>query len=1185
MASLLTKVSNLFGNENEKTLKRYHKIVAKINALEPEIQKLQDHEFPTRTEALKKRVRENTRFTLTEQSLFKLESELSSDTIWKQLKGLKGKNYLSQDELLKEIENRILEEQLEETRFAAKRHIQEDASEILDSVLPEAFALVREAAVRVLGERHYDVQLIGGIALHEGNIAEMQTGEGKTLASTCPSYLNALTGRGVHIVTPNDYLAKRDSEWMGRIYNFLGISVGLIQHDSSQSDRQFNYRQDITYGTNNEYGFDYLRDNMKMDLADYVQREFAFAIVDEVDSILIDEARTPLIISGPTDDNIDKYVTINQLVNKSQLQRELQKIEVPQLTQQETYGIDEDWEEKEDRDIVREGDYTLDEKSRYVALTDRGAGKIEQLLYNLERYQLTQEGLAKLESEIHDESIINGLHNTVGIEYRHEEDLLAHLSQKIGEEQTAQFKSIILKEAYQGLLLPTFRISEKGLSTLESNPEIKSVLPELKTMKDLEYETIEAFLEALRSTIGEEKTRLLQSHILPHVEVLKSLFDRVNTSTLHHVNQALKAHLIFNRDVDYVVQNGKVVIVDDFTGRLMQGRRYSDGLHQALEAKERVRVEMESQTLASVTFQNYFRLYRKLAGMTGTAETEKDEFKKIYNLGVVVIPTNQTIIRQDHPDVIYKTEDAKYNAIANKVVELHEKGQPVLVGTVSVETSELISNRLNQKNISHRVLNAKFHEQEAEIIKQAGQKGAVTIATNMAGRGTDIKLASEVLELGGLFILGTARHDSRRIDNQLRGRSGRQGDPGESQFFLSMEDHLLRIFGGEKLARWMDRLQIEEDMPIEHVFVSKAIANAQKKVEGMHFTARKNVLEYDDIMERQRNIIYEKRRAILSDDIHHGFLDMCAEMIEAIMDEFCSDKFQDQWKWDEFKQEFFHLFNMHLDEEWETPTLQQDEIIQKLYQVAEDNYESKINHFQEDFFHTYQDSELLEVIGIYLQLALHYEPEAWAFPYPEMEKLQNFCNGWFERFREYCQTHGAAQGNETIAQFLNQISTEFRQQFSESYTVFRQEIFETLLLLIQRQTLLMTGDERWKNHLLSMDHLREEVGLAGYAQKKPIDEYRRKAFALFEKLITETARESVIQFFHRGKLPHPRYLFFHVDPQTPEPTYHHSSADTVEGDNTQTRSRTKASARKKNYVSSRDRKKQRQKKKKTTHSA
>ena len=561
----------------------------------------------------------------------------------------------------------------------------------LDDILAEAFAVVREVSRRTLLMRPFDVQIIGGLVLHEGIIAEMKTGEGKTLAATLPLYVNALTGEGTHVVTVNDYLAKRDAEWMGPIYKFLGLSVGVIVHGMDDDERRVAYHADITYGTNNEFGFDYLRDNMKFSLEDYVQKEFNYAIVDEVDSILVDEARTPLIISGPSEESTDKYYRINQVIPR----------------------------------LRRDKDYTIDEKSRTVVLTEEGVSRVEGYLK------------------------------------------------------------------------------------------------------------------------------------------VQNLYEPRNIEILHHVNQALKAHALFRRDVDYLVKEGKVIIVDEFTGRVMPGRRYSDGLHQALEAKEKVNIEQENQTLASITFQNYFRMYKKLAGMTGTADTEAAEFKKIYNLDVVVVPTNMPMIREDHTDVIYKTEVEKFNATIEEIRELHKAKRPVLVGTISIEKSELLSKYLSRTGIKHHILNAKNHEKEAEIVAQAGQPGMVTISTNMAGRGTDIKLGEGVAELGGLHILGTERHESRRIDNQLRGRSGRQGDMGSSRFYLSLEDDLLRIFGAERISSIMDRVGMEENQPIEHKIISKAIENAQKRVEGHNFDIRKHLLEFDDVMNRQRQVIYEQRKKVL----------------------------------------------------------------------------------------------------------------------------------------------------------------------------------------------------------------------------------------------------------------------------------------------------------------------------------
>ena len=595
----------------------------------------------------------------------------------------------------------------------------------LDDILMEAFAVVREVSRRTLKMRPFDAQVIGGIVLHEGKIAEMKTGEGKTLASTMPVYLNALTGKGVHVVTVNDYLAKRDAEWMAPIYEFLGLTVGVVVHGMDDTQRRDAYRCDVTYGTNNEFGFDYLRDNMSFQLGSYVQREFYFAIVDEVDSILIDEARTPLIISGPSEESTDKYYRINQSIPR----------------------------------LKRDLDYTIDEKSRTVVLTEDGVAKIERLLN------------------------------------------------------------------------------------------------------------------------------------------VQNLYEPQNIEILHHVNQALKAHTLFKRDIDYLVKDGQVVIVDEFTGRVMPGRRYSDGLHQALEAKEKVKIERENQTLASVTFQNYFRMYEKLAGMTGTADTEATEFKKIYNLEVVIVPTNMPMIRIDHPDVIYKTEAEKFEAAIEEIRDLHGQGRSVLVGTISIEKSELLSKQLAKRGIKHNVLNAKNHEKEAEIIAQAGQPGAVTISTNMAGRGTDIKLGEGVAELGGLHILGTERHESRRIDNQLRGRSGRQGDKGSSRFYLSLEDDLLRIFGAERISSVMDRIGVEAGEPIEHKLISRAIESAQRRVEGQNFDIRKHLLEYDDVMNRQRQVIYEQRRNVLDgSDLWATIDDMLQEIVEDIAYDYLDEKVRpDEW--------------------------------------------------------------------------------------------------------------------------------------------------------------------------------------------------------------------------------------------------------------------------------------------------
>ena len=621
-----------------------------------------------------------------------------------------------------------------------------ERGESLDELLPEAFAVVRETAHRTVNMRHFDVQIMGGIILHEGRIAEMKTGEGKTLVATLPIYLNALTGQGVHLVTVNDYLARRDAEWMGDIYRFLGLSVGVIVHGLDYADRRAAYNCDVTYGTNNEFGFDYLRDNMVLYADQMVQRPLHYAIVDEVDSILIDEARTPLIISGPSEDAPELYYRFAKLV--------------PRL-QSETH-------------------FNVDEKAKTVTLTETGVHKIEELL---------------------------------GIE---------------------------------------------------------------------------------------------------------NLFDDEHFQLNHYVNQALKAAHLFRRDRDYVVQNGEVLIVDEFTGRLMHGRRYSDGLHQAIEARENVKIERESQTLASITFQNYFRMYEKLAGMTGTAATEEAEFEKIYGMDVVVIPTHKPMIRIDNPDAVYRTAEAKYNAVVEEVAELYTKGQPVLVGTISIEKSEMLSDMLRARGIPHSVLNAKHHEHEAEIVKQAGQKGTVTIATNMAGRGTDIVLGEGVHELGGLYIIGSERHESRRIDNQLRGRSGRQGDAGSSRFYVSLEDDLMRLFGSERIGGLMERLGWGEDEAIEHPQISRAIENAQRKLEGYHFDLRKQVLEYDDVMNQQRETIYGQRKLVLGgQNLKENILDMLKRQVEFALDIYADEKaFSEDWDLGGLAQHLTDLTNrtLHIDE-------------------------------------------------------------------------------------------------------------------------------------------------------------------------------------------------------------------------------------------------------------------------------
>ena len=710
-----------------------------------------------------------------------------------------------------------------------KQKVQEGETH-LDALLPEVFALVREAGVRTLGMRHFDVQLVGGMVLHSGKISEMKTGEGKTLMATLAVVLNALSGKGVHVVTVNDYLATRDAAWMGKLYTFLGLTVGVVVHGLDDQQRKEAYAADITYGTNNEFGFDYLRDNMKFYKDQLVQRKHNFAIVDEVDSILIDEARTPLIISGAADDSTDLYRKIDEVVAR----------------------------------LSPETDFTVDEKVRNSMLTDEGVMRCENLL---------------------------GIDN---------------------------------------------------------------------------------------------------------------LFDMQNITLQHHVQQALKAHNVFRRDVDYIVKDGAVVIVDEFTGRLMPGRRFSDGLHQALEAKERVKVEAENQTLASVTFQNYFRLYAKLSGMTGTADTEAVEFQEIYRLEVVSIPTHMPMVRKDMPDVIYRSKKEKYEAIVQEIVRLHTLGQPVLVGTISIETSEFLSQCLKKVKVPHNVLNAKYHEEEAAIIAEAGQAGHVTIATNMAGRGTDIVLGEGVREVGGLYILGTERHESRRIDNQLRGRSGRQGDPGCSRFYLSLEDDLMRLFGSERISKIMGTLGLKDGESIEHNMISKAIENAQKRVEGHHFEVRKTLLDYDNVMNQQREVIYTLRRESIEqesvDDTIHEFLeDTLAEMYTPYI---AARGSLEAEQVEEMRARLLEVFN--IDRKWKEQRL------------------------------------------------------------PDLDETRECVFAMLGELRETAP-----------------------------------DIYDGIL----RYFLLEELDRCWKDHLLNMDRLRDGIGLRGYGQRDPKQEYKREGFLLFQELI------------------------------------------------------------------------------------
>ncbi len=881
-----TVIAKVFGTKNEREVKRLMPVVQQINAMEPEMKALSDAELRGKTDQFRQRIQER---------LARIADEPQAEP-----------------DRVKQIET--------ERNTALK--------EVLDEILPEAFAVVREAGRRVLNMRHFDVQLIGGMVLHQGKIAEMKTGEGKTLVATLPVYLNALSGRGVHVVTVNDYLAKRDSEWMGNIYRFLGLSVGVIVHELDDDERREAYGADVTYGTNNEFGFDYLRDNMKFDLRECVQRGHNFAIVDEVDSILIDEARTPLIISGSSEESTDKYFRVNRII--------------PRLER----GEEIDVAPGEPKKLT--GDFVVDEKHKTITVTDEGWEKVEGLL---------------------------------------------------------------------------------GIGNI-ADPE--------------------------------------------------------NWDLKHHVETAIKAHALYRRDVEYVVKDGEVIIVDEFTGRMMPGRRWSDGLHQAIEAKEGVKIERENQTLATITFQNYFRMYKKLAGMTGTAETEAAEFDKIYKLEVVVIPTNRPLLRVENPDIVYRTEKEKYFASADEIAQLNAKGQPVLVGTTSIEKSERLSEILKRKGIRHVVLNAKYHEREAEIVAQAGRKGAVTIATNMAGRGTDILLGGnpefmakqeclkkgiaqplraaqgrigsdvadgkstvfyyngneyvapveqweeifarykaqtdrehdEVVQLGGLHILGTERHEARRIDNQLRGRAGRQGDPGSSRFYLSLEDDLMRIFAKEWVSNLLQRLGMEEGVPIESRMITRRIEAAQKAVEAQNFEARKHLLEYDDVMNKQREAVYGLRRQLLEgvDQKELILEDYVSGILGELLDRFCDVKAHpENWDIKGLKDEIFTRFGVDiLAEGVEADKLNRQELGDAIFDKLKERYEAK---------------EAL--IG----------PEAM-------------------RYHE-------------------------------------------------RMIMLSVLDQQWKDHLLNMDHLKEGIGLRGYGQHDPLVEYKRESFDMFEAMMQRFQEDTV----------------------------------------------------------------------------
>jgi preprotein translocase subunit SecA len=895
-------VTKIFGSKHERDVKKLWPMVGEINQFSEQLQNLSDEELKGKTQEFKQKIKERTA---------QLDEQLN--VLKEEFVGIKTHGLTEEERVEVRAQREALLQQMKEIREEIKKIEQETLNEIL----PESFAVVKEACRRMVGKKWdvcgieiewdmvpYDVQLIGGVVLHQGKIAEMATGEGKTLVATMPIYLNALTGKGVHLVTVNDYLARRDSEWMGEIYKFLGLTVGCIQNEMDNAQRKIQYTYDITYGTNNEFGFDYLRDNMAIRAEDRVQRGYNYAIVDEVDSVLIDEARTPLIISGPVSSDITQsYMEMKPLVE--------------QLFRKQSSLVNK---------LVAEGEELLKEGKEYEAgtkllLAQRGSPKNKRLM------------------KISKEPGIKKLMQGVELDYMREK--------KLYELDDLLYFSIDEKEN-------SINLNEMGRSLLSPEDQVLFVIPDItEGIHEIDSDDSLSEDEKLK-----RKDKLYQLHA-----------ERSEKN--HSISQLLKAYSLFEKDVEYVVQEDKVMIVDEFTGRLMPGRRYSDGLHQAIEAKEGVKVEGETQTFATITLQNFFRLYDKLAGMTGTAVTEAGEFWEIYKLDVVAVPTNEAVRRIDYDDMVYRTRREKYNAIIEEITRYHEAGRPVLVGTVSVEVSETISRMLKRTGIKHSVLNAKYHQQEAEIVSRAGQAGTVTIATNMAGRGTDIKLGETVVkhprcrlitqdredgcpyleELDcpkdvpcGLHIMGTERHEARRIDRQLRGRSGRQGDPGSTRFFLSLEDDLMRLFGSDRIASIMDRLGVQEGDVIKHSMVTKAIERAQKRVEAQNFSIRKHLLEYDDVMNQQREVIYDRRLAVLEGaDLREDVLDLIKSTIDAKVEAHTSEKtYPEEWDWIGLRQDFLKTFLLDVKfKKEDIVQLNKEDLKEKLFGAALQIYDGK----------------------------------------------------------------------------------------------------------------------------------------------------------------------------------------------------------------------------------------------------
>ncbi|HYW33781.1 MAG TPA: preprotein translocase subunit SecA [Balneolaceae bacterium] len=1014
ITNILTKI---FGSKRERDVKKLWPVVEKIKSYEEEIKALSDEELKQRTEKFKQQLREAT-----------AEIEEDIEEVKAQINDNEGELTVDEHRELAETQEELEEEWLE---------VVEDE---LDAILPEAYAVIKDTCRRFVGESWmvagsetewdmvpYDVQLLGAVALHQGSIAEMKTGEGKTLASIMPAYLNALVGRGVHIVTVNDYLAKRDAEWNKPIYNFHGLEVDCInKYEPNSVGRRQAYRADVTYGTNNEFGFDYLRDNMVISADELVQRGHHYAIVDEIDSILIDEARTPLIISGPVpeDTQSEKYdelkPRVESLVNA-------QKKLVASLVKKAQRALEEDNEQEAGLALFR---------------AQRGFPKNRQF--------------RKMMQAPENERLVQ----------RTEAYYLQDNARRLPEADKKLYYSVDMK-------MNNIEITEKGRNFITRSNEDEDffVIPDLgsetkdieEEMETLEEEKIEAIKneDEFSEDYKQKKIKKAREEVAQERERRFSELHRLfaeRSDRIHTVNQLLKAYTLFEREDEYIVQEGKVQIVDEHTGRVLSGRRYSDGLHQAIEAKENVNVEATTQTYATITLQNFFRMYHKLSGMTGTAATEEEEFDEIYDLDVKVIPTNEPVIRDDKEDLVFRTKREKYNAVINKIQEYHEKGQPVLVGTTSVDVSEIISRMLKRQNIPHNVLNAKHHARESEIVANAGQPGAVTVATNMAGRGTDIKLAPGVVEKGGLAILGTERHEARRIDNQLRGRAGRQGDPGESQFYVSLEDDLMQLFGSDRVAKVMERLNFEEGEVITHSWITKSLERAQKKVEQNNFSIRKKQLEYDDVLSNQRDVIYERRRHALSgDQLRSDIYDMLEDLVERVVDEYYGNgEFQ------ELRDTIlrFLAVDIQMDAD-DMKGMSEVKLVDQIIEKAFESYRNKEEMISEPLF------EVIKNIN---------ESDAENKP----DRVQVIFTDGMRRIPVIVEVEKAME--------------------NEGREVAR---------ALERTAVLSTIDSKWMEHLRELDAVKEGIGLRSFAQKDPLLEYKKEAFEMFKQLLQEINQETI----------------------------------------------------------------------------